>query len=495
MSAPQAPTRAQSARFFLGDTAVVFGAQVLTKLRGLITLPLLVRGLGTEAFGTWSQTLAFTVLVTAIVGLNLHLSLIRFVASDRTKAGVAYSTTLFASVVVATALCATLGALASPRLTDALIGTPDRRVLWVALAIVVTTTVRNLNLNLYRATDRIRLRSLIDLLGSMIELSAIFVVFSLGLGLIEAFEALAVIGLVVAVATTVHANRVAPLRRPDSAQLTAALRYGAPLVPASVALWVLDRSDRFVISHYLTQAEVGIYSAHYAIGSLILFVQGPIQMALVPKVMQLWDKDRETASQYVAYSFRVYAMIAMLFVVCAPLLSPTLFRLVANEEIARHCRLNVLLIAGGTSLTGLAIIETCGLYAARRTGTVGIATAVCAGLNFVLCAVLVPLLGIKGAAIATLASYFLMWLAWFIAARALWSVPRGVGGLARAAVATIPVGLFVAIVAPTTLLTFVLVSLAAPVLYLFMLFATGAISPGERRAILRAVRRRLQRPG
>ena len=77
----------RGARAFILDMAVVFAAQVLTRLRGLLTMPLIIRGLGTDAFGTWSQTLAFTILVTAIVGLSLHHSLIRAIAADRSRAG------------------------------------------------------------------------------------------------------------------------------------------------------------------------------------------------------------------------------------------------------------------------------------------------------------------------------------------------------------------------------------------------------------------------
>lgn len=477
----------------MGDTAVVFAAQVLSKLRGLITLPLLVRGLGTEAYGTWTQTIAFTILVTALVGLNLHLSLIRFIAAEREKAGAAYATTLLASLASASVLCALLGLVAPPELGVLLVGTADPGVLHYALAIVVTTTVRNLNLNLYRATERLRLRSLVDLVGSMLELGAISVVFLTGRGLLEALEAMTVIGALIAAATTLHGQAIAGLRAPDWQLLRGALRYGVPLVPASLALWVLDRSDRFVISLFWDQSSVGVYSAHYAIGSLMLFVQGPIQMALVPKVMQLWDKDRETASEYVAYSFRIFATIAVFFVVVVPLLAPTLFRALANEEVARGCELNVALISIGTSFSGLAIIETCGLYAARRTAAIGLATAGCAALNLLLCLALVPLVGIVGAGVATLGAYVCLWFVWFRTSRGLWTVRHSVPEIARAALAVLPVGALAWLASPTTMPGLLAIGCVCALVYLGLLFVTGAITAGERAALAAALRGRLGR--
>jgi len=495
MSASPGPTPVRGARAFLADTAFVFGAQVLTKLRGLLTMPLLIRGLGTDAFGTWSQTLAFTFLVTAIVGLNLHHSLIRFIAADRLAAGKAYGTTLFVSLATSSLACILLGLGASPAMADVLVGSHDQRILRLGLAIVVSSTVRNLNLNLYRATDRIKLRSVVDFAGSMVELAAIVVLVLLGFGIVEVLLALAIIGGAIALVTTLHGNRIAPLRRVDRELLRDALRYSAPLIPAAIAMWVLDRSDRFVISSVLDQTHVGIYSAHYTLGSLIVFVQGPIQMALTPKVMQLWEADRATAAKYVQHSFRIYAMFALLFIAVAPLLAPPLFRIIANEQVAAGCSASVLLIALGTSFWGFAVIETCGLYAARRTRTVGLLTAICAGLNFLVCSLLVPRLGTVGAAAATAVAYGFTWLAYLWAARSLWRVPRSLPQLGRAALATVPAAGLAWLVNARSFPGIVLTAIGATLVYVVLLVLTGAITPSERKVVSQWLRRRLSSAG
>lgn len=485
------PAKVRGARAFLADTAFVFAAQVLTKLRGLLTMPLVIRGLGTEAFGTWSQTLAFTMLVMAVVGLNLHHSLIRFIAADRSVAGKAYGTTLFVSLASSSVFCLALGLGASPAMTDAMVGTHDQRILRLGLAIVVSSTIRSLNLNLYRATDRIKLRSVVDFAGSMLELAAIIVIVLLGYGIATVLLALALIGGAIALVTTIHGHRIAPIKWVDRALLRDALRYSAPLIPAAIAMWILDRSDRFVISRVLDQTHVGIYSAHYTIGGLIVFVLGPIQMALTPKVMQLWEKDRATAAKYVEHSFRIYVMLVLPFIAVAPLLAPALFRILANEQVAAGCSLSVLLIALGTSFWGLAVIETCGLYAARRTRAIGLVTALCAGLNFLVCVVLVPRIGTVGAAAATAIAYGFTWLAYMAVARSVWTVSRSPSSIARAVLATIPVAAFTWLVPARSFLAIALIATTALLLYVALLLLTGAITPSERKVVVAAVRRKL----
>src|ERR1044072_3209554 len=50
--------KAEGARTFVFDTAVVAAAQLLLKLRGLVTIPLIVKVLGTAEDGGWGPTLA-----------------------------------------------------------------------------------------------------------------------------------------------------------------------------------------------------------------------------------------------------------------------------------------------------------------------------------------------------------------------------------------------------------------------------------------------------
>ncbi|NUP07111.1 MAG: oligosaccharide flippase family protein [Polyangiaceae bacterium] len=493
MSSTPAPQRSRGARAFILDTAVVFAAQVLTKLRGLITMPLIIRGLGTDAFGTWSQILAFTVLVTAIAGLSLHHSLIRFIAANRERAGAAYGTLLLASLVSSAVLCALFGLSAPLSVVESAIGEPNRRMLWLGLGIVVTTTIRNLNLNLYRATDQIKFRSVVDFAGAMFELVAILVVLAMGYGLTEVLLVLVIAGALIALVTTLHGVHVAGGVSLDREMLTSALRYGVPLVPAGLAMWVLDRSDRFVISHFADQSQVGIYSAHKAIGSLIMFVQGPIQMALTPKVMQLWDADRRGAGQYVEYSFRVYGMLAAPFIAITPLVSTALFRIIANEEVARDSAFSILLIAVGTSFWGLAVIETCALYAAGRTRAVGLLTAASATLNVALSVVLVRSMGTMGAALAMAIAYAITWAAYARSSQGLWRISRSGSKLARSAVATAPAALVVWWMKPATLLGIAAAGAIALAVYVALLLILGGVTPDERARIVRWARTRLLR--
>ena len=123
MPEPQARGRG-GVREFLVDNAVVGGAQLLMKLRGVLTLPLIVKTLGTASYGIWSQVLAFVAFGAVIVGWNLHLPLVRSIAAEREGRARAYSTIAGATIALAL-LAAAVAAPFTGLLGRLLLGQPD----------------------------------------------------------------------------------------------------------------------------------------------------------------------------------------------------------------------------------------------------------------------------------------------------------------------------------------------------------------------------------
>ncbi len=475
---PLAASRSTSggARTFILDTVVVFIAQLLNKLRGLLLLPLLVRGLGT------------TVLFWAIVGFNLHLSLMKAVASTPDEADKAYGTTLFASVLIPGTICTVVALASWPSARELMLGRSDFVLFGLTMAAVCTQPVRNLNLNLYRVTGRLRIRSVVDVAGSFVELAAMVVVVTLGKGLDWVVSCMVVVGAALALVTTLHARSIVGIGSVDRPLLGKAIRYGLPLIPAALAMWVLDRSDRFLIGYYLDPTDVGIYSAHYTIGIMISLVHGPIQMALVPKVLELWSGDRETADLYIANAYKFLLVASVLFVALAPVLAEPLFLVIANEQVANKCALDVLLIASGTSLLGLANVEFSALYASGRTRAIGFFSALSAVVNVAANLLLIPRFGIVAAAFATAVAYIVLWLCGAAANKAWRRIVRSGGFFARCVGAAIPAAVVVRLWGPRGIVMLVVAALAS--VAIFGVLMTALLPTNDKAALFDRIRRR-----
>jgi O-antigen/teichoic acid export membrane protein len=403
---PSAPP-ASGAREFVLDTAVVAAAQFLLKFRGLIAIPLIVKILGTAQYGVWVQTLALIDFSSSLVGLNLYHPLVRFLAEKPARGKSIYSTLMTATAAVSLAgsvvVFVTADAISRFILGDAAYGWHIR----AAAILVLCYNVRLFNFNAYRATGRLKERSLVELLSTFGLLLSISLLLWNGRGLLQVFIFMAVWESVLALALTLHLSRIVGWGPLDKELLRTALRYALPLVPAGLSIWMLDRGDRLVIGFYLGPKAVGIYSANYAIAGLLMILQTPLQMTLLPKISFLWKSNRESALRYISVSNKLFLTFAIPFVIGLPFVAGKFLARIANEEIGAGGGWLTFFIAAGVLLWGVSVMQTQIFYGAQRTLAIGVVTVTAALLNLVLNVVVVPWWGILGSAFSTLICYLL----------------------------------------------------------------------------------------
>ena len=480
----------RAARKFVLDNVLVALAQLLGKLRGLVTLPLLVRGLGAEGYGIWVQVISLAGIVGNLLSLNLHTPLVRMAAADRVRAKAIVSTLTVAALGALTLGCAVL-ALASPApLARLVAGTGDRRLFIAAMLVTWTTAARQFPLSTYRATERVATRSTADFLGTLVDVALTVALLTAGFGLVEVFWASAAWGALFVALTLAHQREHLALAAFDGEILREATRYSLPLLPATLGLWALDRADRFVLQHFRGEAEVGVYSAHYTLASLATFMLFSLQLTLLPRCASLWAADREGARRYLDLSCRAFTTFGLLFATVAPFAVPAALRVLAPATATPAAPLNSALVATGVLFYGFGIIQQMVLFITQRTRAVGLILAGSAAMNLGLNVALAPRLGGTGAALATLITYALMAGATFFASRDVLLVRLGLGHATRCLAAGLAAGTTFALLDPRTIAGIVLASLASLTVYALALLATGAVRPAEVRNAMAVVRGR-----
>jgi O-antigen/teichoic acid export membrane protein len=437
-------------REFVLDTVIVAVTQILLKLRGFITLPLIVKLLGTASYGVFSQVIAFSGLAGALFAWNLQLPLVRFMVADRARWGSIYATLMLATVASVAVGAALVGLFARPLGAVLIGGTDGATYLLLGMGLVVVANVRQINMNVYRATGRFVARGAIELATTFGELLGIWLIIRQGRGLAAALLFAVIWEAVAALATTAHAATVTGWGRLDGDILRRALAYALPLIPASLATWILDRADRFVVNGYLGSHGVGVYSATYTLASFLLLFQAPFQLTLFPKVGALWDVDRARAERYISMANQAFLTLGIPFVVGTSVLAPAIFVRLGNAEIAAASQHITFVLEAGVLLWGVSSTYMHALYGAHRTGVIGVTTIVAAALNVVLNFVLVPPLGVMGAAIATLIAYAAVLGTMFAVVRRLARVDLYPAYLVRCAIAAAVMGVGIHWLRPAT---------------------------------------------
>jgi O-antigen/teichoic acid export membrane protein len=258
-------------------------------------------------------------------------------------------------------------------------------------------------------------------------------------------------------------------------------RFGLPLVPTALFLWVTNFSDRFFLVKLADVAEAGLYSVGVRVASAMVLLLTAFRMAWPAFAYSIRD-DTEARRTY-AYVLSYLTVVTAWVALGLTLLSPWLVDLLAAAAFAESSRV-VGPLAFSTVAYAAYIVFAIGVGRSRRTQFNWVVTGVAAAVNLALNLALIPHYGMMGAAVATLAAYSAMavGMAWW--AQRVYPVPyqwRRVVTAALVAVALAAAGKLVGggLVVQATL------ALAYPL----ALLPAGFYLPDERRRLLRPLRR------
>ena len=181
------------------------------------------------------------------------------------------------------------------------------------------------------------------------------------------------------------------------------LKYAAPLVPASLAFWVILNSNTFILKSFYSLEEVGIYGTAIKFATFITLLTSGIQMAWRPFSMSLYKKE-DSASVFAS----LYALILIagsFGILLLATIMPWVIKILSeNYEVAYPY---VAPMAIATFLNFYYLIISIGIFVTKKTKHISIAFAFSAGLTILLSFWLIPQFGIWGAVISYIAAYCL----------------------------------------------------------------------------------------
>ncbi|MBA2266601.1 MAG: oligosaccharide flippase family protein [Chloroflexi bacterium] len=424
------PPRRTLLRRLLGESAVYGLGGVANQALAIILVPIYARQLGLENYGVVAILTATLSLSTLVASLALphafFRSYLKETDDERRRVQVLRTTLGLRLIVSLLALIALMG-LALP-LATVLLGDADA---WLLLAlispIVFFDTLNLVPLSFLRAERRPRPYAVIAfsraVLGSL--LIILFVVV-LDLGVIgvvlgSACSALASAGAGMAVLAREGRLGVGF----DRGLVRHMLAFSLPLVPASVASWTLNLSDRYLISAFEGAAAVGIYSAGYTVGLAInALAISPFTLAWGAAY---WEIARQgDARDVIARVLTGFTALASFAALGLAALSTDVFRILLTPEFEPG-RFVTPFSAFAYVLYGIFTIVTTGLNLEGQTRRLPLVLGVTAVVNVVLNLVLIPALGYFGAAISTILSYGMLALVAGRVSQRFYAVPWELG--------------------------------------------------------------------
>jgi O-antigen/teichoic acid export membrane protein len=466
-------------RELIRHSAIYGLGSIVARVIGVLLLPLYTRYLTPSDYGLIETLVALSAVLTALVAQAMKSAFFRFYfdSAEHEKRLLVVRTAFWYVLAASTAVLVSGIVFADP-ISWLLFGTRSHDELVIAAFIGLWAAM---NYEQMTSLFRVEQRSIAYVIATLLNVAItiamtvlLVVVFDKGpLGvLVGNFT-----GTLVVYAGLLIYNRGALGLQFDRSLYREMNRFGLPLVPSALALWLTNFSDRFFLVKLSDTHEVGLYSIGVRIASAIVLLLTAFRMAW-PAFAYGIEDDREARRTY-SFVLTYVLCICCWLALALGLLAPWILRLITTEPF--YAAENVVApLAFGVAAFGAYVVVQIGTGRARRTATNWVVTGAAAAFNVALNLILIPPYGRMGAAIAMVSAYTLLFLTMAWRAHRVFPVPyqwRRVATVGGAAVGLTVLGKVLD--APLAL---ALVLVAA---YPVVLALLGFYLPAERRRIRR----------
>jgi len=397
-------------RGVIASSAVYYAAQAIGMVAGFVSMPVTTRLLSREEYGVLSLVLVTVTLIGAFGRLGFPQATTRFYAERRAQ-GRAVLVDFCNTMLTGSVVGGSVAAWVAVSLLSWLAGGNHAAVapMRLALLVVVIRVAGAVIFEIYRASEDVWAFAVAQVL-----LRWSPVLFSIALLIAYQRSAYAVVlGTVVAEGIVTGACAAGLVRRGAITALRwsrpaarAATAYGLPLNIVGAGSFLLQYGDRYLIERFLGLDAVATYTVPYDLATnlaTMLFL--PLQLATLPIAFRLWAEEggastARFASQLLSYALAMAMPLGALFL----LLNREVILVFASAKYSNSAALTPYLLPG-VLMDQLTFVAAFGLRLLHRTVAAAGITLAGAVLNVGLNLVLLPRLGLTGAALATTLAY------------------------------------------------------------------------------------------
>jgi O-antigen/teichoic acid export membrane protein len=390
------PSGNSTFRVVVRNSAFVLGVQVVLKILAFLFNVYVVRRLGAAHFGQYSAVMAYVAIFAIFTDWGMSPYAVREIAEDPTRAS-----WLLPNVVAMRVVLSLLITAVAP-LSALWLGKGDTMVLGILIASagLVLYAFQGPLVSALTARERLDYASVFALVNQLIfwGLGTVFLINGLGfIGLIVAsLIGVAAMALLAGWALfKIGVGRLILSVRRWSQLFLAALPFGV----SGISYVFMQRFDTVLMSFVLTDAAVGWYNVPWTLINMVLLIAQSIAVAMYPSMVRSHTEDPESLPQVVWRSIKYLLIVCLPVAVGGTVLADRIIVALYEESFVNSIPVLQVMLWALPSLFLLELLGRVGstLHLERPGARINVINAV---VTVVLNLILVPTLGILGAALA-----------------------------------------------------------------------------------------------
>lgn len=390
-------------------------------ISGILMNAIVAATMGVAALGVFNQIMAVYVLTSQVAVGGVHYSGLKHVAEyadDPEALGRISWSALFVVCLasVFAAICVYLASGTIGRIMDS----PDTGE-GIALASpgLIFFAINKVLLSILNGLRRMKAFAVGQGLRYLLLVAAVVLVTTLGLGVPWLGAVFTLAEAILAVFLLVVVAKVLPSKRPrlDRKWVKTHAAFGSSAFMSGLAMELNARVDVLMLSAFVSDREVGIYSFAAMLGEGLYGLLGVVRNQVNPLLVPLLKERRHGELKALFRTVRRWMMPAIVGLVALVLVLyvPVVRLLFGDSELLEAWLPLIVLCCGILACSGFVPFDTM-LIQGGMPGRHAAYMALVVASNVVLNGVLIPLMGIVGAAAATAMSLTLsvVYLRWFV---------------------------------------------------------------------------------
>lgn len=399
------------------NSLILLGGSILSKGINFIMAPLFTRWLSIEDYGTFDLLATYSMLLVPVLALGIHHGMFRYMLDADSKDE-------RVKIITNSIIINNVGIVCYIIVTGVLVCffPLKKSLLLLLLILVVSQSIQNFTGMYLRGIKKISVYTITNVICTVLIFLVVTIMlrgFGLQLvGMILGYTIAYLISSFIGISLSKSFFSV-DIKAISSNFQKMMLRYSLPLIPNSIAWWILNISDRIVVSTFLGPAENAILAVANKLPNLCISLFDVFQTSWIENITEaINDNDWEAYFNNVINTMARFLIAVLSLIVATNFL---VFKLLFTQEYLFGSKLVPLLaIAVVFSSLGQFLGS---VFIAEYNSVSQSKTIILAGIiNLTTNILLIRTIGLYAAAISTIIAYFALFISRFLELKSKYKV-------------------------------------------------------------------------
>ncbi|PHM68341.1 lipopolysaccharide biosynthesis protein [Xenorhabdus sp. KJ12.1] len=203
-----------------------------------------------------------------------------------------------------------------------------------------------------------------------------------------------------------------------------ALKFGLPLLPHNIGVFIISSIDRFFITQKLGIAETGIYMVAVQLSSSLAIVFNSLYQAYIPWLFERLKRNNQNEKKTIVKNTYIYFILLIIAAALSFITGPFFVILIAGEKYSSVSNI-IGWLCLGQIFGGMYLIMSGYIYYSKKTSNFAFITLFSGSINIILLYLFIDSFGLLGAAVSYAITKFIQFIIVFLISKKITDMPWG----------------------------------------------------------------------